>query len=146
VLIIASKPHRDSLVRALGEGGLDVQKHARQGQFTMFDAEEILATFMRKGMPKRELFMDSIGGLLNDAKSSSKPKHMGLTVFGEMVALLWEEGRREAAIQLEKLWNETLGQSAFHLHCAYPRAAFGKDIDDHLLIEVCHAHTHVMTA
>lgn len=146
VLIIASQPHRDGLVKALGEANLDVREHARQRRFAMFDAEEILATFMRNGRPRRERFMDSIGSLLKEAKSNSKAKDVGLTVFGEMVAVLWEQGKKAAAIELEELWNEALSNSAFHLHCAYPRASFAQNVDEDFMAQVCRSHTHVTAA
>lgn len=146
VLIVATKPHRDGLVKALGEASIDVREHARQRRFTMFDAEETLTTFMRNGRPKRNLFMRSIGGLLREARNSSKSKDIGLTVFGEMVAVLWKQGNKEAALELEELWNEALNDSAFHLHCAYPRASFAQDIDDHLMAQVCRAHSHISAA
>jgi hypothetical protein len=64
-----------------------------------------------------------------------------LTVFGEMVSVLWDEGKKDAALQLEALWNDALRERAFHLHCAYPRLGFINDGDE---TAVCGAHTHVL--
>ena len=46
--------------------------------------------------------------------------------FGEMamVALFWTDGKWEAAIHLEKLWNELARSFAFSLLCAYPLRVF----------------------
>ena len=145
VLIVATAAHRDQLVAQLDKAGVDVRAVARDGRFTMIDAKETLATFMRNGMPIRGLFMASVGGLLVEAKKAARSKDQGLTVFGEMVALLWDEGKQEAALELESLWNEVLNERAFHLHCAYSRAGF-INVDDEGagFAAVCHTHSHVV--
>ncbi len=144
VLIVATASHREQLVRELKEAGVDVRGHARDGRFTMYDAKDTLATFMLKGMPDRDLFMASIGKLLEEAKKSARSKEQGLTVFGEMVSVLWDAGKKEAALQLEALWNDVLHDRVFHLHCAYPRWSFVNDGDEAGLADVCHAHSHVL--
>jgi len=111
----------------------------------MYDAEETLATFMVNDSPDRNLFMRSVGALLSDARNSSLSHNVGLTVFGEMVAVLWQQGRKQAAIELEALWNESLKHEAFHLHCAYPRVLFSGR-DEQGFSAVCNAHSHVLVA
>jgi hypothetical protein len=37
----------------------------------------------------------------SDAKKSARSKDQGLTVFGEMVAVLWEQGNQPGALALE---------------------------------------------
>jgi PAS domain S-box-containing protein len=44
-----------------------------------------------------------------------------------MVALLWERGNREAAIELEHLWNDLAMRLNLNLHCTYPMACFSKE-------------------
>jgi KaiC/GvpD/RAD55 family RecA-like ATPase len=144
VLIVATAQHRDQLVKELLDAGVDVPQHARDGRFCMYDAEETLATFMLNGRPDRSLFMQSVGNLLNQARQKARSKDRGLTVFGEMVALLWEHGNKQAALELEALWNEVLSSSAFHLHCAYPRWNFRDTADEAAIAEVCNVHSHVL--
>jgi hypothetical protein len=63
-----------------------------------------------------------------------------------MVAVLWDEGNREGAIELENLWNDVLNDRAFHLHCAYPRSAFNSQSNDSGMESICHTHSHVLVA
>src|SRR4051812_5051497 len=144
ILIVATAPHREQLVKELEKLGVDVRSHAREGRFTMLDAQETLDTFMLDGAPDRERFLDSVGSLLADAKNAARSKEQGLTVFGEMVAVLWEDGHKEAALQLEALWNDAMNDRVFHLHCAYPRWTFTKDRDEAGMADICHAHSHVL--
>ena len=120
VLIVATNDHRERLVSTLHDAGVDVRGAAREGRFQMYDAEETLATFMQDGLPDQKLFDFWVGNLLADGKKNSRGKDHALTVFGEMVSVLYDEGRKEAALQLEALWNKALNERVFHLHCAYP--------------------------
>jgi KaiC/GvpD/RAD55 family RecA-like ATPase len=139
ILIVATADHRDQLVKQLQDNGVDVRRFAREGQYTMVDAGEMLKTFMRNGMPDPRLFTSSVGATLTQARKGAHSAARGLTVFGEMVAVLWEEGRKEAALRLETLWNEALNDRSFHLHCAYLRGSFMNEADE---AEICSAHTH----
>jgi hypothetical protein len=56
---------------------------------------------------------------------------------------LWEQGDQAGAIALESLWNEVLNQSAFHLHCAYPRWGFINDSGQGISA-ICDQHSHVI--
>jgi len=146
VVIVATAAHRDMLVKELRDSGIHIRGYARDGRFAMYDAENTLATFMVRNRPDRALFKQSVGALLADARKHALSKDRGLTVFGEMVAVLWEQDKKQAALELEALWNESLNHSAFHLHCAYPRLPFisGKDAKGYAA--VCEAHSHVLAA
>jgi hypothetical protein len=39
--------------------------------------------------------------------------------YGEMVDILWREGKIDAAIELEQLWNELASKYSFTLLCTY---------------------------
>lgn len=144
VLIVATASHRNELTTELTDAGIDVRRHAREGRFSMYDAHKLLDEFMTHGKLDPELFAMSVGKMLSDARAQARSKDKGLTVFGEMVSVLWEEGKKEAAFELEAMWNETLSDRAFHLHCAYPRWSFLDDHDGKHLAAICQAHTHVL--
>ena len=141
VLIVATKTHREQLVSALGRLEVDVRKYSREDRFTMYDAQELLSQFMVDGLPDPDLFMDLLGNLVSHAKRS---KDQGLTVFGEMVSVLWQKRNKQGALALEKMWNDLLNKKAFHLHCAYPRALFAHDQVG--MRNVCESHSHILEA
>jgi hypothetical protein len=141
VLIVATKDHRELLTKSLQRLEVNVRNYAREERFTMCDAEEMLSKFMAKGSPDPKLFLSSVGKLLIDVKKAARSKDQGLTVFGEMVAALWDKGNKVGALALESLWNDLLNESAFHLHCAYPRSLFSQD--EAGMLNVCESHSHV---
>jgi signal transduction histidine kinase len=61
-----------------------------------------------------------------------------------MVALLWDQGKAEAAIRLEQLWNELARTKSFSLFCAYPISSFSHERDLDLLMKVCAEHSAVI--
>ena len=147
VLIVATPEHREQLVEMLRVLGVDVRAAVRGGLFTMLDAAETLRTFMVAGRPDRRRFEVTVGNILQAAKEAARDREKSLTVFGEMVALLWSQGKKQAALALENLWNEAMQERAFHLHCAYPRSCFQQfDLHAPELVRICHAHSHVLVS
>ena len=142
VLLVATPEHREQLVNCLERLEVDVRKHIREGQFSMFDAEELLSTFMVNDVPHPKLFLTSVGNVLADPKKAARSKDQGLTVFGEMVAVLWQQGNKTGALALEKLWNDLLNDRAFHLHCAYPQSLVENDLEG--MQGITEAHSHVV--
>lgn len=144
VLIVATAAHRTELVKNLKDANVNVRSLAREGRFIMFDARETLATFMTSGLPDADLFNRSVGELLRETSKKAIGAKKGMTVFGEMVALLWDEGNRTGALALEGLWNDALSNRTFHLHCAYPRRFFHDE--DSGMDHICQTHSHVLVA
>lgn len=142
VLIVASKEHRDQLAAAMDESGSKISKLAKQ-HLQMFDAKEMLAKFMVNGHPSDRRFRESVGKLIMESRVAAKNERRGLTVFGEMVAILWAEGNKVGALELERLWNDLLHERSFHLHCAYPRWILQEGSDSLLVKSVCDEHSTV---
>jgi len=142
VLMVCTEDHRLKLVKALDRLEMDVREYARKGRFTICDANELLAMFMTDGLPDARRFTSLVGELVLEAKKAARSKDQSVTVFGEMVAVLWEAGNKAGAIELEKLWNDTMRRQVFHLHCAYPEWLFGEDAAE--MRQICELHSHVL--
>ena len=145
-VVIATKAHRDKLSRRLKALGIDVALATRQGRYVSLDAAETMSHFMRDGWPDAARFAEIIGGVIERAGRGSQGKSRRVAAFGEMVALLWAEGKPEAAIRLEQLWNDLAKTHSFDLHCAYPMALFHQVEDAEAIGEICTAHSHVVPA
>ena len=144
VLMVCTEEHRRQLVKELERLEIDVRDYARKGRFSICDATEMLAKFMVDGVPEANLFSSSMGRLLMQAKKAARSRAQGLTVFGEMVAVLWENGNKSGALALEELWNRTMEEKAFHLHCAYPSWLFSESETE--MQHICQVHSHVLEA
>src|SRR5579859_1956448 len=142
-LVVASQIHSKSLTQRLQAGGLDLAVATEQGRFTLLDAADTLSKFMVEGHPDAARFEDVIGGIVH-RMANRNGERQRLAVFGEMVALLWAEGRHQAAIELEQLWNRLMAKHAFQLHCAYPLSLFANAGDSEAVARICAEHSHVV--
>lgn len=140
-IVVATSEHRTGLDVRLQAYGLDVTAAKTTGQYLSLDAEETLSKFIVDGSPDRSRFIDVIQPAI-----ARTGKGRRVRVFGEMVALLWEQGNRTAAIQLEELWNTLHESLDFTLFCAYPIKAFGGESMAQPLSDVCATHSRVIPA
>jgi len=99
---------------------------------------------MVEGMPDAARFAEIVGGAFARTKPSVKGTRPEIAAFGEMVSLLWTEGKIEAAVRLEQLWNELAKQHSFSLRCAYPVANFYGEKNTQPLMRVCAEHSAVV--
>jgi DNA-binding NarL/FixJ family response regulator len=120
VIVVATEPHRNSLSQRLQAQGLNMGPAIERGRYIPLDAAESISTFMESGGPNRNRFLSTFGPLIRRAQTAAGVQHNRVVVFGEMVAVLCAEGKTEAAIELEQLWNELAQTHLFHLRCAYP--------------------------
>lgn len=133
-IIVATGQHREDLRKTFQEWG----NPALVSKVVLYDASDLLSTFMVEGWPNQAKFNASVGRIVEEAARKG-PVH----IYGEMVAVLWAEGKTRAAIRLEELWNELATRHAFSLLCGYPVSGFPNQDNNESFQQVCHAHTHV---
>ena len=143
-VVIATKEHRDGLAQRLKMWGLDTTWPATQGRYVAMDAAETLAKFMLDGWPDAARFAEVMGGLIERVRVASGSETRRGAAFGEMVALLLMEGKADAAIRLEELWNDLARTHAFALRCAYPMSSFCRGEHGDLLLKICDKHSAVI--
>ena len=143
-LVITTREHRDGLARKLKMWGLDTNWAVAQGRYVALDAAETLSKFMRDGWPDAARFAEAVGGLIEKVRAASGSEARRVAAFGEMVALLWMEGKADAAIRLEELWNDLARTHAFSLRCAYPMSSFCREEHGDLLLKICAEHSAVI--
>lgn len=134
VVVVASAEHRRRLTQSLDPSFLSQAQS--EGRFVLMDAAETLGRIMRDGLPDPDLFEMVVGTPLRRATAA----HGKVRAYGEMVALLWAQGRAAAAMRLEDMWNDLQRQVAFPLLCAYP-LSLGFESADGALGQICARHS-----
>jgi len=139
VIVVATAAHRSAMDEVLVQFGTDAARARVAGRLVTLDAEETLATFMVDGVPHLDRFGAHVGSLIDVAAEDG----CGVRVFGEMVAVLWQQGNVAGALELEMAWNALARQRPFSLMCAYPTTALdiGALTDAN---EVCGLHSDVV--
>lgn len=143
-IVIATKAHRDQLATRLRERGLDLSRAAKHGRYSAVDAAELQSKIMVNGRPDAARFNAVVGSMIAGMASAEGNPLPRVAIFGEMVALLWAEGKGEAALQLEQLWKELGRAYSFSLRCAYPTSAFLRLDDGEAFLKICDAHSGVI--
>ena len=144
ILLIATKAHRDALYAYARKCGPDFALAVAKRRFLLLDAEETLAKFMVKGQPDPVLFHRVIGDRMAQLAAAAEKPGQQIFAFGEMVACLWAEGKRDAALRLESLWNQLAEKHVFQLLCAYPMQLFSQERDRESLEKICAYHSRVI--
>lgn len=143
-LVIATASHASGLSKRLWDRRIDVAGVVQNQRLILLDAKKTLARFMINGSPRRDLFFRVIESEVQRAKQALGPASGKIAAFGEIVAVLWDEGNYEAAIELEELWNELIPLHGIVLRCAYPMRAFAGENRQELFHQVCGQHSHVI--
>lgn len=142
VFVLATAQHLNALRARLVEQQIPVDQFESVGCLVQLDAERVQADLTVDGVLSRERFNQFFGSLLSQARDAKRP----LRVFGELVAVLWAQGKYATAIQVEELWNGLKSQLPFSLFCAYPLQAFaGEDLAEPLK-QVCLTHSRIIPA
>ena len=138
-VIIATPEHTARVEECLRRRGADIEALKRSGHLATFDAHETLQLFMRDGMPNPGAFRRSIGEILKVVRHGREER--AIRAYGEMVNVLWKDGREAAAIRLETLWNQLASTHDFDLLCGYSMGNFYKGA---ALDEIRSQHSHVV--
>ena len=140
-IVIATGEHRSSILDRLRRRFIDVDEAQRTGGLILLDAQQTLDRFMDDGMPDPIRFEDSVGTLIAGVLEGRENRVL-IRAYGEMVDVLWREGKSEAAIRLEMLWNKLAQRFGFALLCGYSMGNFYKETKG--FEAICRQHTHVV--
>ncbi|MGH9468386.1 MAG: PAS domain S-box protein [Terriglobales bacterium] len=133
VLVLATAAHREAFSRKLRARGADL-RHYRD-----YDAATLLAKIRPGEDGAQERFRQTMDPLV----TSIDPERP-VAIFGELVAVLAEEGKTELALRLEQWWNQLQQHCPISLYCAYPMPANGESAG--FLERACDEHAQVITS
>jgi signal transduction histidine kinase len=142
-LVIARTQRRHALSRYLRAHGVGLERARERGQLTLFDAHEMLESLVRGGVPDTARFAETAAGLLQASRSRAGRSGV-VRCYGEMVDVLWQDGQRDAALELETLWDEVGVTWSLRILCGYGMRGFAQASDRPAFDEICRVHTHVV--
>jgi PAS domain S-box-containing protein len=142
-VVIATKAHQDGLAQRLKARGVDTAKAISQGRYVLLDANETLPRFMVNDSVDETRFTNTIGDVLTRVRDAADDKDSRVAVFGELVALLWADGKPLEALRVEDLWNNLAQKHSFSLLCAYPITGFQHERHIEPFLKMCAQHSGV---
>jgi DNA-binding NarL/FixJ family response regulator len=142
-IVVITESHRDGLVSRLKAQALDVDAATQQGTYIQLDVNKTFSTFMVNDMPDSARFFPLVDGLIEAAAKAARQQHHGVVVCGEGTSVLWAEGKADAAIRLEQLWNEVGKTPGVDILCGYSLSSFHGEEDEHVFQSICAEHSAV---
>ena len=140
VIVIATASHLHELEKRLRKGWIDIDRCRWEDRYIAVLAQETLAQFVVDCKLDEALFIETAGALIARARGKGRK----LRAFGEMVGILWGEGKKDAALRLEHLWTRLQAAQKFPLFCAYARSQFKQDSLESDIRSICAAHTRIV--
>jgi DNA-binding NarL/FixJ family response regulator len=140
-LLLAADSHEDTLQSMLQHRGVDIVRAAREGRYVSLSADETLSKFMVGDRVDETRFWSSVASVMLSAArgSTAAPRHV--IACGECAPTLCAQGKAEAAIRLEQLWDEVTRTYRLDTFCGYSSEGCRCDDADHVRAEISAAHT-----
>ena len=137
-IVIATPEHRHEFGTRLGQVGVDLAAARDNGSYLARDAAQTLSELMAADNLDSSAFDRVIGTVIAAAGAAGRP----VRAFGEMVALLWDDGLVSDAVRLEAMWEELGGRHPFSLFCGYRTDAVTRDMG--AFAEACRLHGEIV--
>jgi DNA-binding NarL/FixJ family response regulator len=127
LVVVATEPHRKSLLQRLQEDGVDTIAAIEQGRYLSLDVAEILKIFMVNDLPAPERFMRVAGDLFTTASRATLGGRVA--ICGECGSILWAQGKADAAVQTEQLCNQLAKRYDTDVLCGFSLTDFSREED-----------------
>ena len=134
-VIIATRAHWAAFRRHLDAVRVPLDDATRDGRVVILDAEQTLSWVLVNGAPSSRAFHNIVSAAFN--MIADRGPHIPVRGYGEMIDLLWTDGRLDDALTLERLWNGFLAHRPIPLLCAYRMTAAA---EPHSIEAICATH------
>ena len=139
--VVATPPRLHAVMDKLQASGMDFDEAVAQGRYVPLDANELLSNFMVDGWPDEARFTRLSTDLISAAAAASRHDYHWVVACGECAPQLWKQGRTEAAIRIEHLWDDLAARSGVDLLCGYSLGP-AAHADEHVAIgHLCDVHS-----
>ena len=141
-IAIIAKPHAEGFLQSLKLLGVDTEGALRQGRYIQLDVAETLSTYMVNDMPDPARFFEVVTAVIERAlKASQNPR---IVACGEGAPTQLAEGKVEAAIRVEQLWDELVATFNMDTICGYASTSFQGGKREQIFQSICGQHSAVL--
>jgi DNA-binding NarL/FixJ family response regulator len=145
VIVIATESHRADLRKRLQANGRDMATAIQAGTYISLDADDMLSEVMVNDWPDSTRFLKVASDVIMTAAKAAKGKHFRVAACGECARRLIVQGKPEAAIQLEHLWDNLARSHYVDILCGYMLHDFQKEESSPIFERICVPHSAAYT-
>lgn len=142
-IVVATKSQLDTLVQSLNAEGVDATAASESGAFIPLDVKKTLSTFMVNDLPDPVRFLNVATDLIGAATQAARGAPRRISACGVCAPVLWVEGKIDAAVWLERLWNNLAKEHELDILCAYPSSSFQDGKNERAFKNIRAEHTAV---
>jgi DNA-binding NarL/FixJ family response regulator len=119
VILLAVDSRRKAFREILQTSGIDIDAAIAQKRYVTLDPWDMLSQFMVDNWPDEALFQKTVSPVVVEALSASTAKEPRVMVCGECAPTLWREGKGDAALRVEQLWDKITQAHGVDTLCGY---------------------------
>lgn len=146
IATVMLESHRDALAVLMKERGWNLADLGEQGRYLMFDAEAAAAQVVCGGRPDVDTLTGMVAVLERARTASGDRARSHLTIVGEIAPVLWRNGKPEAAMEVERLWDEVTRSLPILTICTYPMDCVSHDAVAAFSSGICAHHSVISHA
>jgi len=143
VIVVATESHWKSLLQRLQEHGVDVAAALEQGRCVPLDVTETLSTCMVNDLPDPAHCLKVARALVMEAAKAAQGEPPRVAVCGECAPRLWAQGKADAAIEVEHLWDVIARTHEVDILCGYVLNSLQREQESHVYERICAEHSAV---
>jgi DNA-binding NarL/FixJ family response regulator len=144
VILLAVDSRRRAVHEILRTAGIDVDGAIEQKRYVAVDPSEMLSQFMVDNWPDEVLFQKAVSPIVVEALSAATSTLPRVMVCGECAPTLLREGKGEAALRVEQLWDKIMQAHQVDTLCAYLRDSPPSPELDKVFRRISAVHTEVV--
>jgi len=119
VVVVATEAHRQGLFEKLQTQGFDLDAIVKCGSYVSIDARGALSSFMVDDQLDPIQFVNMVSTVVETASKAPNGATRRVSVCGEGAPLLWKQGKLDAAVRVEGLWDEVSQKHGLSTLCGY---------------------------
>ena len=143
VIAVLPESRRDLLHLKLRDHGIDLDRALREGRYVTLEVPATLSRFFVDGRLDEARFWNAASALIIDAARKTGDTRPCAAVCGDGAATLLREGMAEAAVTLERLWDDVARTFDVEVFCPYLADELQCDNENAVFQTICAAHSGV---
>ena len=145
VVALATEAHRHGLGQKLQSRGFDLDAIVRSVSYISIDAQETVSSFMVDGRPDPNQMENMVSNLVKTASKAPNGATRRVRACGEAAPQLWTQGKLDAALRVEELWDEASRKYALSTLCGYPSEDLHDEKTHQMFKTICSVHSTVVS-
>jgi CheY-like chemotaxis protein len=141
-VVVATKPHRESLARKLREEDVGLDDAVQRGTYISLDAAEAVSRVVIDGNLDRARSLQGLKRLIDSVARASNATYPRVAIFGECAPVLCAQHNVDAAVRLENTVNDVFKTHHVDILCAYSLSVVHPG-DRGAYSRICKEHTAV---